>query len=273
MNPARPLVSVITVVLNGAPAIARAVQSVLAQTYAPLEYIVIDGGSTDDTLEIIRPYEHRLARLISEPDRGISDAFNKGLRLASGDLVQLLNADDWLEPGQIERAVGALDRTAADFVFGDLVYHDPTGRPTHRVRGDPGYARRIGSGMPDLNHPTVLARREVYERIGGFDPDLRYAMDYDWLLRAHRAGFMGVYEPGLVGHMGVGGAADRRWQRALLEVMQVSRRHGCPPTRAAPLLLYRLFKGMARRQVERLAPARVHDALRARANQRFTSKA
>lgn len=265
----RPLVSVVTVVLNGMPTIERTVRSVLAQTWTPLEYLVIDGGSTDGTLQALEPYRDRIAHLVSEPDRGIADAFNKGVRLARGEFLQLLNADDWLEPEQIAHGVRTLLEDPADFVFGDLVYHRPDGSPAHRVRGDAGYARRIGRGMPDLNHPTVLARRRMFERIGGFDETLRYAMDYDWLLRAHRAGLRGTYAPEVVGHMTLGGAADRDWHRALREVMRVSVRHGCPAATARALLLYRLVKGASRRALLRVGAAGLHDRIRHRVNPRL----
>lgn len=264
-----PLVSVVTVVLNGMPQIERAMDSVLAQTWPRIEYIVIDGGSTDGTLEVIEARAQRLATWISEPDRGISDAFNKGIARATGRFIQLVNADDWLEPEQIARAVRALEAAGAAFVFGDLVYHDHQGRPTHRVQGDPDYAARLATGMPDLNHPTLLARRAIYDRIGGFDPALRYAMDYDWLLRAHAGGFRGIHAPDVTGHMTAGGAADRGWRAALVEVMRVSRRHGCPASTALSLLLYRLVKGGSRRALLRLGASALHDRIRRRLNPRL----
>lgn len=270
--PGAPRVTVITAVLNGAGQIERAMRSVFAQTHAPLDYVVIDGGSTDGTLATIERYRKRLAHFETGPDGGISDAFNRGLAVAKGDFVQFLNADDWLEPEQIQAAVSALGASGADFAFGDLVYHAPRGEPVHRVFGDPGYAHRLRVGMPDVNHPTLLARRQIYDRIGGFDPTLRYTMDYDWLLRADAAGFRGVYAPEVVGHMTLGGAADRHWRRALVEVMQVSRRHGCPGTTAVGLLLWRLGKGAGRRALERALPGALPDVLRRLTNPRLSKR-
>ncbi|MGH6945418.1 MAG: glycosyltransferase family 2 protein, partial [Geminicoccaceae bacterium] len=244
----------------------RALLSVLGQSHRNIEYIIIDGGSTDGTLELIRRYEDRIARWTSEPDRGISDAFNKGVAATRGDLIGLLNADDWMEPDQVERALAALERTGADFVFGDLVYHAPDGRALHRIRGDPGYAKKIARGMPDVNHPSMLVRREVYQRVGGFDPALRFAMDYDWLLRAHRVGARGVYEPAVVGHMSLAGTSDRDYVRALAEVRDIAMRHDQPGARAWPLFGYRVAKGAAQRALRRLAPAALYDLLRRRVN-------
>jgi glycosyltransferase involved in cell wall biosynthesis len=265
----RPLVSLVTAVRNGAGTLERTLRSVREQTYGPIEHVVIDGGSTDGTLEVIRRHEDRIAHWVSEPDRGIADAFNKGVAAAKGELIGLINADDWLGPTQIEHAVGALARTGADFAFGDLLYHGPAGEIRHRIKGDAAYARVIGRGMPDVNHPTLLARRAVFEAVGGFDPGLRVAMDYDWLLRAHRLGFRGVYEPRVVAHMRLAGTSDERWREGFAEVREVSIRHGLPAHRAWALYFWRVAKGSGRRVLERLAPQAVHDALRRRLNRGF----
>jgi GT2 family glycosyltransferase len=263
MTAASPLVSIVTVVLNGAATIERALMSVRAQDHAPIEHHVLDGGSTDGTVAILERHGPQLASWTSAPDRGISDAFNQGLARARGRYVGLLNADDWLGPGQIGRAVAALEASGAAFAFGDLVYHDPAGRPLHVIKGDPGYARRVRRLMPDVNHPTMLVRRSVYEAIGGFDPGYYVAMDYDWLLRAHRAGHRGVYVPGLVGHMTLAGASDRRFIQGLAEVRQIAIAHGLPRPLAYGLFGCRAVKGFGRRALRRLAPASLYHRLRA----------
>ena len=260
------LVSIVTVVRDCAGSLERTMASVLAQTYRPIEYVVIDGGSTDGTLEIIRRYADRLAYWVSEPDRGISDAFNKGGAATRGDFIGLLNADDWMAPDQVEQAVAALERSGADFVFGDLICHDPTGRPVHRIAGDPDYARRIESRMPEVNHPTLLARRQVYDRAGRFDTQYRAAMDYDWLLRAHVAGCRGVYEPRVVAHMTLAGVSDRAYRRALAEVRAIAVKHGQPAATAWALYGYRIVKGAAQRALRRLAPEPTYARLRGLVN-------
>jgi glycosyltransferase involved in cell wall biosynthesis len=262
-------VSIVTAVRNAAGRLERAMQSVLSQTYPEIEYIVIDGGSTDGTPDVVRRHANRLAFWVSEPDRGISEAFNKGVSAAKGELIGLLNADDWMEPDQIERAVAALERTGADFVFGDLVYHDPAGRAVHRVLGDPGYARVIGSRMPEVNHPTLLARRAVYERIGLFDLRYHAAMDYDWLLRAHLAGCRGAYDPKIVAHMTLAGISDRAYGSALAEVRTIAIRHGQPAIKAWPLYGYRVAKGAGQRALRRLAPEPLYAMARRLANRSY----
>ncbi len=118
-----PLVSIITVALNAAASIERTIDSVQAQSLPSIEHIFVDGASTDGTLEIIRRKARPQDYWISEKDRGISDAFNKGLAMARGRYLLILNADDWLSRDQIERAVAASRDTGADFAFGDLVFY------------------------------------------------------------------------------------------------------------------------------------------------------
>ena len=225
-DPTMPLASIITVVRNGEQTLERTMCSVFSQSYPNIEYIVIDGGSTDGTLDIIRKYDGRIAYWLSEPDHGISDAFNKGIAASTGELIGLLNADDWLSEDQIEQGVKALLVSAADFVFGDLLFHDEDGRILYRINGDAGYARIIHSKMPELCHPTVLTWKRVYDRIGLFDTNYRYAMDYEWLLRLHTGGGKGMYVKDIVGHMGIGGASDRSFLKAVKEVRDISVRYG-----------------------------------------------
>lgn len=258
----RSTVSLITVVRNGGSAFMRAAESVFAQTYRPIEYIVIDGGSTDGTLDVIEQFGDRLAHWISEPDRGISHAFNKGIAAANGHYVGFVNADDWLEPDQIEHAVEALESRSADFVFGDLSYHAPDGTLLHVIEGDPHYAGKIYSRMPALNHPTMLARRTVFDGIGGFDESYQVAMDYDWTLRAHHAGYVGRYAPDVRGHMTLDGTSDRRFVESLADVRKIAIAHGQSPLRAWPLFGFRVLKGAMRRSIERHVPTSLYGLLR-----------
>ena len=207
-----PLVSIITIVYNGIRQVEQTIASVLGQTYENIEYIVIDGGSTDGTVEIIKRYQDRIAYWVSEPDNGISDAFNKGINAATGEFVGLLNADDRMSADQVALGVQALLNSSADYIFGDLLFHDETGCILYRINGDPDYQRIIDSKMPELCHPTVLARKALYDRIGLFDTRYRYAMDYDWLLRLHRNGGRGLYVK-----RGGGTYGDRRRFRYLLQ--------------------------------------------------------
>lgn len=225
MNPT-PLVTVITICLNSEKTIRRTIESVLRQTYPSVEYIVVDGGSSDGTLNIIKEYTPKIARLISEKDGGISDAFNKGITAASGDYIQFINADDILHPNKIERSVKALqDHPAASFIFGDIIKKDATGIGT-RIPGDPHYARSISFVMNRVNHPTMLVQRSLFQDYGLFDARWKTAMDYDWILRIHKAGKRGVYSADVIVQTESGGISDAQRLLAFRECRDISIRHG-----------------------------------------------
>jgi glycosyltransferase involved in cell wall biosynthesis len=221
----RPRVTLITVALNACRTLEQTIMSIQSQRFADLEHVVVDGGSADGTVELLRARLRPQDYWLSERDCGISDAFNKGVALAAGDLVQFVNADDWLSPDQVEIAVRGLDTTGADFVFGDVIFYRE-GRPDFRYVGEPGYAKAIRRRMPALNHATALVRRDTFERVGLFDLRYRCAMDYDWFLRLHLAGGWGVYLPELVGHMNHDGVSNAAYLRTSREVEAVAVAHG-----------------------------------------------
>ena len=262
----RPLLSVITTVRNGEKTLARAIASVRDQKLANLEYIIVDAGSRDKTLDIVRANADIVNFWTSEPDKGISDGFNKGIALSAGEYIFLLNADDWLSPSQLAFGLETLQRTGGDFVFGDLIYHDAGGEALHLVKGDAAYASRIGHVMPALNHPTVIVRRSAYQAHGLFDLGLHNAMDYELLLRLHRAGLKGVYDPRMQGHMTLAGQSDRNDIAALAEVRHASIRHGASPALAWARFLLRIVKGRSRRLLEQLLPRNLYQKLRKKVN-------
>lgn len=264
-----PTVSVVTTVRNGEKTLARAIDSIRAQQLPNLEYIVIDAVSSDGTLDIIGANADIVSFWKSERDRGISDGFNKGIAFSQGKYVAILNADDWLSPGQLAFGIETLEQSGADFVFGDMLYHDANGEPVYRIAGEADYARRIGHVMPALNHPTVIVRRNAYERFGLFDLNLRLAMDYEFLLRLHRAGCRGIYDPRMLGHMSLAGASDAQSNQALAEVRDISVRHGASRFGAWLRYFFRLAKGEMRRTLERLLPVSTSQALRRRVNRQF----
>ncbi len=178
-------ISLITVVLNSCNYIERTIRSVSAQTYPDIEYIILDGSSTDGTIDIINQHLDQVDVFRSERDRGISDAWNKGLAIASGDVVGLLNAGDEYAPDAVSKAVEAI-QAGADFVYGDTEIVDDQGQILLRSQGR--FKLRFYSGSIGFFHPSCFGTKALYNRIGGFDPNLRYAMDVDWILRAHKSG-------------------------------------------------------------------------------------
>lgn len=205
-------ISVITAVRNGRATLAGALDSTLAQEYPDKEPIVVDGASTDGTLELIRHYEGRLAQVVSEPDRGIYDALNKGLQLATGDVVGFLHADDLYADAEVlGRIAAAFADPAVEAVYGDLVYAsmEDTGRVIRYWRAGEYRPGRLRWGwMPP--HPTLYLRRALYERHGGFDLQYRIAGDYDLMLRVlSRLTGRVVYLPQVLVRMRVGGTSNR----------------------------------------------------------------
>jgi glycosyltransferase involved in cell wall biosynthesis len=215
-----PLISVVTVVRNGFKTLPRALDSVLSQDFPGIEYIVVDGQSADGTLNVLRENQNRIALWVSEPDLGISDAFNKGIALSGGEIIGLLNSDDWYEPGAIRVVVAEMQRTGADIACGRLQYWEGD-RRTYLAESDPGKLER---GMT-VGHPTVFVRRDCYLRLGLFRLDFRLAMDYEWLLRAKMADVRFVVVDRCLANMQGGGVGDRRWRNSQREVARARALH------------------------------------------------
>ena len=179
-----PRISVVTPSFNQAPFLERTIRSILDQDYANLEYIVIDGGSTDGSIDIIRRYSSRLAYWVSEPDRGQSDAINKGLRRASGDWLAWQNSDDVYYPGvfaSLARAAAAHPR--ASLITGDMAMIDLEDRRLHEQRYvRPTYGALRAEGMI-LTNQAAFWRKSVHESIGYVSETLTCAFDYEWFLR------------------------------------------------------------------------------------------
>ena len=205
-------ISVVTAVFNGERTIAQAVESVLSQNYPAIESVVIDGASRDATLSILEPYRPRLGKLISEPDEGIYDALNKGIRHATGDVVGFLHADDLFEDeGVLAKVAAAFEDPNIDAVYGDLVYvrHDNVGQIIRYWKsGSYDQAALARGWMPP--HPTFYVRRTVYERLGGFDPRYQIAADYDTVLRFLAVNkIRAAYIPEVLVRMRTGGISNR----------------------------------------------------------------
>jgi glycosyltransferase involved in cell wall biosynthesis len=176
---ARPLVSIVTPSYNQAEYLGETMQSVLDQNYEPLEYVVIDGGSVDASVEIVRRYEHRLAFWASEADSGQAEALNRGFARSDGDYLGWLCSDDTLLPGAIATMVDFLERRPdVDLVYGDVFWADRTSRRTHYAASREWDADEVvrGGSLP-LYQPSSLWRRWLWEVAGPFDEDLHYLFD------------------------------------------------------------------------------------------------
>ncbi len=206
-------ITVITVSFNSAASIADTLDSVATQTHPAIEHIVIDGGSTDDTVAIVRDRGKHVTRLTSEPDRGIYDAMNKGLKLATGDLVGFLNADDmFAHPGVVAMIARAAEQEPdADSVYGDLVYVRAD-RPDQVLRywrsGEFTRSKLRFGWMPP--HPTFYVRKAKLAEIGHFNDQLRIAADYEFVLRwLGQPNARAAYIHDVLVRMRIGGASNR----------------------------------------------------------------
>jgi len=178
-------ISIITVVWNNAKTIKYAIDSVLNQTHKNIEYIILDGASTDGTIEIIRSYGDKISKFVSEPDKGIYDAMNKGIKLATGDVVGILNSDDfYIDDYVIEKVVKEFEEKQVDSVYADLVFVKPDDL-SKAVR----YYDSSSCGPENFQyalypaHPTFFVRKWVYDKYGVFKTDYKIGADFDLMAR------------------------------------------------------------------------------------------
>lgn len=195
-SPERPLVSVVTPSLNQAQFLDTTMRSVLQQTYPRIEYMVMDGGSSDGSAELIKLRADQLAYWVSAPDGGQAEAVNAGWRRASGDVLAYINADDWYCPGAVRRAVDFFQlHPEADILYSALQIVDVHGRPAGAPVEPPEMSAEWLLRYP-LPQPTMFVRRRLIERIGLFDESLHYVFDWDFCLRAMLSGARLVRLPG-----------------------------------------------------------------------------
>ena len=206
-----PLVSIITIVKNGEKHLQRTIQSVVNQTYSNIEYIVIDGESTDNTLQIIKDNAAHISYWVSERDSGISDAFNKGIAACSGDLIGIINADDWYEPDAIENIVKHFEEGAVFYGNNQYWKND---QKDYLFRANHQYLKREMT----VNHPTVFIKKYVYDLHGKFDLNFKCAMDYELLLRFFLADVKFVYLDRTLVNMQLDGISDVHWKLGYQEV-------------------------------------------------------
>jgi glycosyltransferase len=217
-------ITVVTVAYNSAATIADTLRSVAAQAHPDIEHIVIDGASKDDTLEIVRREGAHVARVVSEPDKGIYDAMNKGLALATGHFVGFLNADDLFADAQaVSRIAQAAARPGTDAVFGDLVYvrEQDTDKVVRWWKSGEFDRSRLGFGwMPP--HPTFYVRRGLTAQTGGgFDAGFRISADYEFMLRCLSQPNVRVeYVPQVLVRMRTGGASNRSLKAVLRKMRE-----------------------------------------------------
>jgi glycosyltransferase involved in cell wall biosynthesis len=180
-----PLVSIITPSFNQAKFLEATILSVLRQDYPHIEYIVMDGGSTDGSVDLIRRYEDQLSSWISERDGGQSNAINRGFARSSGTIFAWVNSDDLLAPSAVRIAVDALERTKVGVVYGDRIHIDARGNVIG-INRQPSYYASMFKRNFTLPQETVFFRRSVFDQVGGLDETLKFALDFDLWVRMSR---------------------------------------------------------------------------------------
>ena len=262
-------VTVITPTFNSAGYVADNIKSVLEQTYRNIEHVFVDGGSTDDTLSIIKELDPR-AVVISEPDQGISDAFNKGVALATGDVVATLNSDDYYNGvDAVSKVVEVfMNNPGVRVVYGKVRVYDPKTLETELVVGKP-YRGGRGGGVDNkdmlasIAHPAYFVGKEVYETVGGYSLEYKCAMDYDFFLRSSA-----LYEPyfldELITIMRGGGLSARNIFQGHRETFRIFRSGGMGLFSAAVDLCYRYALTFASLMLRKVGLASLVYSLRRR---------
>jgi len=212
-------VSIITVVFNNKATIADAVESVLGQTYHDIEYIVVDGGSTDGTVEVLKSYGSRISKFVSERDKGLYDAMNKGILMATGDIVGILNSDDLYRHAEvIKTVVDTFNKSNVDSVFGDMIYvqRDNPEKIVRYYRSNNFKLEDFRKGMMP-GHASFFVKKAFFEKFGIYNTNYKISADFDLLLRflyVNRISY--EYIPQVLIVMRMGGVSTRGLSSMLL---------------------------------------------------------
>lgn len=213
-----PKVSIITVCLNSEKTIEETIQSVLGQTYKNVEYLIIDGKSTDGTVDIIKQYSDRIAKWMSRPDDGLYSAMNQGISMSTGEIVGIINSDDRYTPDAIEKVVRSFCESDADLVYGDemLVFED--GDTKKRESGD---LASLAYKMC-ISHPATFVKKDMYIAFGMFDERYRIAADYELILRLRSNGAVMKKCPDVLAYFRIGGLSYTHTIECAEETKQIS---------------------------------------------------
>ena len=221
-------ISIITVTFNSGKTLSDTIQSVRNQDYKDLEYIIVDGGSTDNTLKIIQDNNDIISKWISEPDRGISDAFNKGIKMSTGDLIGIINSDDMLADGALNE-IAKYIKEDTDVLHGNVISF---GHNIEPFIEKPGVIKDLYTSMV-LLHPATFVRKSAYEKYGLFNIDYKCCMDRDLLLRMYSKGAKFQYLDRVLARFRQGGINQRTYINTTVpEGEKISIEFGMSPFKA-----------------------------------------
>ena len=245
-------VSIITVVFNAENTIERTIESVISQNYKNIDYVIIDGGSTDGTLEILNKYKPYFSSFISETDEGIYNAMNKGLSLAKGDVVGILNADDYLYPDAINKVAESFT-DAIDFVYAYMDIQDSKGNKVMTFKPLP-YNKMLTKGLTDMGaqHSSIYARKSAYKKLNGFNEKYKIVADHDFMIRLFEQGYKSREIHASLGVVSLGGESDS-W-RINRELYMLAKSHGMNPVRAFLISLRKMLGAITAKILTLLSP-------------------
>ena len=204
-------ISIITAVLNNRRFLEESILSVTSQSYKEIEFIIVDGGSTDGSIDIIKKHENQISGWISEPDEGLYDAMNKGINMSSGDVIGFLNSDDIYNSNEtIEKVMSVFTKTKSASCYGDMVYVSPDLKKVIRYWKTGEYSEKLINNGILLPHPGFFARKDLFDENGIFNKKFRISADYDLILRFMRSeDFSTVYIPEILVKMRTGGVSNK----------------------------------------------------------------
>lgn len=246
-------ITIITITYNSAKTLSDTIDSVLSQEGVELEYLIIDGASTDGTLDVIKKYAAQDVRIrwVSEPDNGIADAFNKGLAMATGNWIGIINSDDYYAPSALTVVAETVrQHPGIESIHGDLLRFDADGQPLFVFKPD-DLGKTIWHKMP-ISHPTTFVALTAYDRVGGFNPELRIGMDHDLILRLYLAGAKFHYVDKVLAHMRSGGVSDTDLWAGLRERRAITLAHGYKRYKANFWFLFNGTTGTIKKLLRRL---------------------
>lgn len=218
-----PKISIVTIAFNSVSTIERTIRSVVEQDYANREYLIVDGGSTDGTQNVVKKHICSINFFVSEKDNGISDAFNKGIYRATGDIILLLNSDDYLLPGALSRIAMAYDGEYDLYSGNLLLWDESTG---YKYRITPSLDFPVMPFFRKPVHQGLFVSKKLYESLGGYDIKIRYAMDLDFLMRATAHGAKFKYIDVDIAVFRLGGATSDSIFHKRKEYVYIVRKNG-----------------------------------------------
>lgn len=220
----QPKISVITITYNSEATLEETIKSVISQDYPNLEYIIIDGASKDGTMSIVERYRDKISTVVSEPDKGISDAFNKGIKHATGEVVGIINSDDVLLPGALSAVAAAYEEGVGVYRGNTYIWDSATDTKIH---AKPSMAFPLHTFKKRIVcHQGTFITKEAYEKHGGYKVHFKFMMDVDLLVRMYEAGVKFKYIPAELAMFRLGGVTDSSFIKKTGEIERLFRENG-----------------------------------------------